>query len=82
MTNQVSVITNLIFRAVDGAKEDNPNDHNIYYGKNGVAWILRFGGLCTIIAYVLSARYLVQVLILLAELYSQDVCRQPPLRRP
>lgn len=23
-------------------------DHTTYYGKNGVAWVLRFGGLCTL----------------------------------
>lgn len=23
-------------------------DHTTYFGKNGVAWVLRFGGLCTL----------------------------------
>jgi len=23
-------------------------EHNTYLGKNGVAWVLRFGGLCTL----------------------------------
>ena len=24
-------------------------DHATYFGKNGVAWVLRFGGLCTLL---------------------------------
>lgn len=26
-----------------------PGKHTTYYGKNGVAWVLRFGGLCTLL---------------------------------
>lgn len=37
-----------IFRIVD-ATED-PDNHNTYLGKNGVAWVLRFGGLCTLVS--------------------------------
>lgn len=29
---------------------EDPNDHNTYLGKNGVAWVLRFGGLCTLVS--------------------------------
>lgn len=32
----------LIFRIVDSSSDSDPN--NVYYGKNGVAWLLRFGG--------------------------------------
>lgn len=42
----------LIFKFVDGAIDlvADPTEHNTYYGKNGVAWVLRFGGLCTLVS--------------------------------
>jgi solute carrier family 45 protein 1/2/4 len=45
----------VIFRIVDESSPDvipSPGadfEHNTYLGKNGVAWVLRFGGLCTLI---------------------------------
>ncbi|KAI0036808.1 MFS general substrate transporter [Vararia minispora EC-137] len=46
----VALISSAIFRAVDaenvGVQEPGPQ--NSYYGKNGVAWVLRFGGLCAL----------------------------------
>ncbi|OJA13849.1 hypothetical protein AZE42_00501, partial [Rhizopogon vesiculosus] len=50
----IAVVASVIFRIVD---ESSPEDtlpgtdleHNTYLGKNGVAWVLRFGGLCTLI---------------------------------
>ncbi|VDB98727.1 unnamed protein product [Peniophora sp. CBMAI 1063] len=45
----VALVSSAIFNAVDGP--DVPNEaggHDSYYGKNGVAWVLRFGGLCTL----------------------------------
>jgi len=36
----------MIFRIVDGAGADEDK----YLGKNGVAWVLRFGGLCTLVS--------------------------------
>ncbi|OAX44531.1 MFS general substrate transporter [Rhizopogon vinicolor AM-OR11-026] len=50
----IAVVASVIFRIVD---ESSPDDippgtdleHNTYLGKNGVAWVLRFGGLCTLI---------------------------------
>lgn len=29
-------------------------DHTTYFGKNGVAWVLRFGGLCTLLGAVFA----------------------------
>ncbi|TDL29430.1 MFS general substrate transporter [Rickenella mellea] len=40
----VALASSVIFRIVDGAED--PSDHNTFYGRNGVAWVLRFGGLC------------------------------------
>jgi solute carrier family 45, member 1/2/4 len=39
----------LIFRIVDGAGPES-NLEDKYFGKNGVAWVLRFGGLCTLVS--------------------------------
>ncbi|KIP07007.1 hypothetical protein PHLGIDRAFT_13479 [Phlebiopsis gigantea 11061_1 CR5-6] len=42
----VALVSSAIFRAVDAEVDDDPNTHTTFYGKNGVAWVLRFGGLC------------------------------------
>jgi solute carrier family 45 protein 1/2/4 len=50
----------VIFRIVDEStpvsthppSPDLEPDHNTYLGKNGVAWVLRFGGLCALIGAV------------------------------
>ncbi|KII95051.1 hypothetical protein PLICRDRAFT_128474 [Plicaturopsis crispa FD-325 SS-3] len=44
----VALVSSAIFRAVDADIDDDPANHNTYLGKNGVAWVLRFGGLCTL----------------------------------
>jgi len=44
----VAIVSSLIFRAVDKAPEVIGEPKDIYLGKNGVAWVLRFGGLCAI----------------------------------
>ena len=45
----MAIVTSIIFKIVDGtvhqALED---DRSTYYGKHGVAWVLRFGGLCAL----------------------------------
>ncbi|EJD01423.1 MFS general substrate transporter [Fomitiporia mediterranea MF3/22] len=43
----VAVVASAIFKIVDSA-EDSTN-HNTYLGKSGVGWVLRFGGLCTLV---------------------------------
>lgn len=49
LTNlQIAIISSAIFKIVDSVED--PNDHNTYLGKNGVAWVLRFGGLCTLVS--------------------------------
>ncbi|KAF8974437.1 hypothetical protein BDZ97DRAFT_1646725 [Flammula alnicola] len=56
----VALASSVIFRVVDG---DQPSSlqslaevPNNYFGKNGVAWVLRFGGLCTLIGAVFARR--------------------------
>ncbi|OCH92906.1 MFS general substrate transporter [Obba rivulosa] len=45
----VALVSSAIFRAVDDAVESDPAaGPSTFYGKNGVAWVLRFGGLCTL----------------------------------
>lgn len=52
-TVQVAIATSIIFQLVDGPSSDNSNT---YYGKNGVAWALRFGGACTLFGALLARR--------------------------
>jgi len=47
----VSLATSLIFKVVDGSDQD---DQTTYYGRNGVAWVLRFGGFCTLFGAVVA----------------------------
>ncbi|KAF8205098.1 hypothetical protein BJ912DRAFT_940249 [Pholiota molesta] len=54
----VALASSAIFRIVDG---DQPSTlqllaeiPNTYFGKNGVAWVLRFGGLCTLFGAVFA----------------------------
>jgi len=44
----VAVVSSLIFRIVDGVPGPDLKNENNYLGKNGVAWVLRFGGFCTL----------------------------------
>ncbi|KAK7470506.1 hypothetical protein VKT23_001932 [Stygiomarasmius scandens] len=52
----VALVTSVIFRIVDGegSIHEAPADESTYYGKNGVAWVLRFGGLCTLFGAALA----------------------------
>lgn len=53
----MALVTSFIFRVVDGPETQNAaNQSDTYFGKNGVAWALRFGGLCTILGAVLARR--------------------------
>ncbi|KAJ7094638.1 hypothetical protein B0H15DRAFT_969737 [Mycena belliarum] len=52
----VAIATSVIFSIVDGDVGADPGNENTYLGKNGVAWILRFGGVCTFIGALLSRR--------------------------
>lgn len=53
----IAIVSSVIFRIVDeSAPVSTPSptpdlepDQNTYLGKNGVAWVLRFGGLCALI---------------------------------
>lgn len=42
----ISLVSSFIFRVVDKGADNDPS--NVFYGKNGVVWVLRFGGLCTL----------------------------------
>jgi len=44
----IALVSSAIFRAVDDSVESDPANPSTFYGKNGVAWVLRFGGLCTL----------------------------------
>lgn len=44
-------MSSAIFRIVDADAEGDPAN-NALYGKNGVAWVLRFGGVCTLVSLV------------------------------
>ncbi|EIW82085.1 MFS general substrate transporter [Coniophora puteana RWD-64-598 SS2] len=49
----VALVSSAIFRVVDEADPAaDPLQGGTYLGKNGVAWVLRFGGLCTLIGAV------------------------------
>lgn len=56
----IALVSSMIFRIVDEStpvsthppSPDLEPDHNTYLGKNGVAWVLRFGGLCALIGAV------------------------------
>lgn len=39
----------MIFSIVDPSDGD-PSHDTALYGKNGVAWVLRFGGICTLVS--------------------------------
>ncbi|KAI0939227.1 hypothetical protein AcV5_000707 [Taiwanofungus camphoratus] len=44
----IALVASAIFRVVDADVDTDPSHHTTYYGKNGVAWVLRFGGLCAL----------------------------------
>ncbi|KAL0949413.1 hypothetical protein HGRIS_009474 [Hohenbuehelia grisea] len=52
----IALVASAIFRTVDGALDEDPNNHDTYFGHNGVAWVLRFGGLCTLFGAMLARR--------------------------
>jgi len=46
----VAIVTSVIFKIVDGGGHDSLADEkSTYHGKHGVAWVLRFGGLCALV---------------------------------
>ncbi|EAU84891.2 hypothetical protein CC1G_00410 [Coprinopsis cinerea okayama7 len=49
----VALATNVIFRLADGQMPVE-GERGTYYGKNGVAWVLRFGGFCTLLGAVVA----------------------------
>ncbi|KAK0490841.1 hypothetical protein IW261DRAFT_1556007 [Armillaria novae-zelandiae] len=48
----ISLVSSFIFRVVDKSIEGDPSD--VFYGKNGVVWVLRFGGLCTLVGAMIA----------------------------
>ncbi|TFK29392.1 MFS general substrate transporter [Coprinopsis marcescibilis] len=49
----VALATNAIFRIADG-KAPVEGVPSAYYGKTGVAWVLRFGGMCTLLGAIIA----------------------------
>ncbi|KAI0353572.1 MFS general substrate transporter [Trametes cingulata] len=50
----VALVSSAIFHVVDADVEDDPANNAALYGKNGVAWVLRFGGMCTLFGAVIA----------------------------
>ncbi|KAJ4498619.1 MFS general substrate transporter [Lentinula lateritia] len=51
----VAVVTSIIFRIADGnTVVEGGDESDAYFGKNGVAWVLRFGGVCTLVGAVIA----------------------------
>ncbi|EJF61160.1 MFS general substrate transporter [Dichomitus squalens LYAD-421 SS1] len=50
----VAIASSVIFGIVDGDANGGPEGDSALYGKNGVAWVLRFGGVCTLLGAVLA----------------------------
>ncbi|KAI9466869.1 MFS general substrate transporter [Lactarius psammicola] len=48
-----AIASSAIFRLADAEAHTDPTNTDTYYGKNGVAWVLRFGGLCALAGAVL-----------------------------
>jgi len=48
----VSIVSSFIFKFAN----QNADPNSIYYGKTGVSWALRFGGVCALIACLLSRK--------------------------
>lgn len=48
----VSIAASIIFKIFDGSKPDD----TLYLGKNGVSWVLRFGGIAVLIGAAISRR--------------------------
>jgi solute carrier family 45 protein 1/2/4 len=46
---QTAIASSAIFRLADASAHTDPTNTDTYYGKNGVAWVLRYGGLCTLV---------------------------------
>ena len=43
------MIASIIFKVADAKVLDDPSHDATYLGKSGVSWVLRFGGLCTLV---------------------------------
>jgi len=53
----IAIVTSIIFRLVDGKSPQMfGEDETKYYGKHGVAWVLRFGGFCAFIGALAARR--------------------------
>jgi len=50
----IALVSSAIFRAVDAHVDEDPTNDDTYLGKNGVAWVLRFGGLCTLFGAIFA----------------------------
>ncbi|KZT12537.1 MFS general substrate transporter [Laetiporus sulphureus 93-53] len=52
----IALVSSAIFHIVDADVDNDPAHHTTYYGKNGVAWVLRFGGFCALCGAAFARR--------------------------
>ncbi|KAH9999305.1 MFS general substrate transporter [Russula vinacea] len=48
-----ALASSAIFKLADAEAHNDPANTGAFYGKNGVAWVLRYGGLCTLFGAIL-----------------------------
>jgi len=48
-----ALASSAIFKIADAEAHNSPTSTGAFYGKNGVAWVLRYGGLCTLFGAIL-----------------------------
>ena len=63
---------------MDSDVDADPTNHDIYLGKNGVAWVLRFGGLCTLVS--LTSRFSYKMLLITCQIGAVMARMVPPTR--
>lgn len=54
---KTAIASSVIFKLADAETDNDPMNTGAFYGKNGVAWVLRFGGLCTLVCYTVSPTF-------------------------
>ncbi|KAG9007123.1 hypothetical protein FRB90_009533 [Tulasnella sp. 427] len=51
----IALISSAIFRIADQSRDPSAPEY-VYYGKNGVGWVLRFGGICAFLGAAICRR--------------------------
>jgi solute carrier family 45 protein 1/2/4 len=76
-SSKIAIISSIIFKLADAQAHENPANTGAFYGKNGVAWVLRFGGLCTLVRRPLLSVLISCVLTLFWQ-FGAVLCRMVP----